>query len=1014
MALYVNIDNSYSSSGTGVQEDPLNWTQFKSALGGTTVDFRPETDYYLSGSRLSASEKVISIFSAATLDKWGDEPYKISFNDYLYIIHTNNGNFVEIKNAMIETPKFIRYQSLGYVRTNSFMYDNCYIRTNGSVLFSHWIENCDVVTIQNCTFGHYDNLGNSYKDIQFKGSYDVRLVNNIFYGFARFFPDASDTTYLLLSNCVTNATVWTLNNWDAEVVNNNQISLSFPTPFSIDISAVTQDDLNYLSGGFENVTISGNTSYNDGIWWNGTRDGVGALYFPTLSGFALSSDSTTAAVDTDINFVLSGNPFTAFSASSVVYYFDDGNTSAVNDNSVIAHSFSANGGFEPFVTITTRNGWYTSTTDTITLTIGSFAVIISIFDQNGNDVTDSSASFMDDLTLSAQVTGLEAGTFDWSFGDGTTGSTNPISKYYTSGGDFTVVLNTSASDDTSVSATDTATIGISGTSDVYYVDINSSYDVCASNVGTSVDPFNWSEFTGRLETSGHFNDTYRLSGSRQITASTADRYVLSVDKRKAFEIRDWDVSAFGPWVIIVKDFSINDDNSILSAVGTTLRNGIIYNKPFSSPGAGGKIILTNAYDTFIVYQGDYSHIEIDGYNSILSAATTQVTISGISSDKPDWVDPRYSSYIYEDYNYNDLGCGNVDPWWDEISAATFSANPSYEYSACVKYENSYYNYNTSSTCFSGGFILENAVVFGLAGAANKSIHWRLFESVSGTEISDLEIDNNDVQYNGPKVADISAVGLPGYYMRFKYEREPGSSVISAFYKHEFEETIDEVGEVTGVYYYAGSVESDACLYSDGDGGTDMWGTGELYWQAETGFPYTWTSGVSSTTSGVDSPGYIITSANSDLIGCTIYQDGDGWKDSFNSATFSGVGQTQYNMNLVDSVFTNFSADSSNDFSACNTIIKNCAFTNESSAVSSDFNVSSTINSQYGWTTPSDYPFTKSNALYNQNIDYINNNKSKLAPFDGISAYPNPGYNYSAYPGYDTGLFGNSRKDYLRP
>ena len=72
----------------------------------------------------------------------------------------------------------------------------------------------------------------------------------------------------------------------------------------------------------------------------------------------------------------------------------------------------------------------------------------------------------------------------------------------------------------------------------------------------------------------------------------------------------------------------------------------------------------------------------------------------------------------------------------------------------------------------------------------------------------------------------------------------------------------------------------------------------------------------------------------------------------------------------------------------------------------------TINqSQFNWTPPSDYPFTKNNDLYDKDIDYIRANKKKLKPFSGITAPPNPGYNFSAYPGYETGLFGYSRKDY---
>lgn len=69
-------------------------------------------------------------------------------------------------------------------------------------------------------------------------------------------------------------------------------------------------------------------------------------------------------------------------------------------------------------------------------------------------------------------------------------------------------------------------------------------------------------------------------------------------------------------------------------------------------------------------------------------------------------------------------------------------------------------------------------------------------------------------------------------------------------------------------------------------------------------------------------------------------------------------------------------------------------------------------SQFNWTPPTNYPFTKSNELYDKDINYIRANKKKLKPFDGITVPPNPGYNSSAYPGYETGLFGYYRNEYI--
>jgi hypothetical protein len=58
-----------------------------------------------------------------------------------------------------------------------------------------------------------------------------------------------------------------------------------------------------------------------------------------------------------------------------------------------------------------------------------------------------------------------------------------------------------------------------------------------------------------------------------------------------------------------------------------------------------------------------------------------------------------------------------------------------------------------------------------------------------------------------------------------------------------------------------------------------------------------------------------------------------------------------------------------------------------------------------------YPFTQGHANYLKNLTYIIENKYELKPFQGMTVPPNPGINYPTYPGYPTGLFGYSRKDY---
>jgi len=70
--------------------------------------------------------------------------------------------------------------------------------------------------------------------------------------------------------------------------------------------------------------------------------------------------------------------------------------------------------------------------------------------------------------------------------------------------------------------------------------------------------------------------------------------------------------------------------------------------------------------------------------------------------------------------------------------------------------------------------------------------------------------------------------------------------------------------------------------------------------------------------------------------------------------------------------------------------------------------------QFSWESSAadDFPFTNKNDLYNKELIYVIKNKDKLEPFDGIFCPANPGYNFSVYSGYETGLFGFSREDYI--
>jgi hypothetical protein len=772
---FINIDNSFITNGVGSEGSPWNWIQMLDELSGVGSSSIVDDNFYISGTRKLEQNLEIKILASVSINfySWNnDDPSIIISNNDLYF-HLYSPNTV-FNNLIIQA-------NLSSTSNNSFD-DGTQTGDNGVLTFN----NCFLKYGTKIRFKQFDNLilKNSLiicnGILEAAGSYLMGVdVDNCIFDVADF--DArpiNQINPLSVDNCAftsaTSSFVTTTVTW-------TNIHQNWPRPsiFSTDVSALNLTaDLNYLNSNFVNISAIGNTSFVT-TWLSGRRDGIGSLYFPEISAFSVSASGTTGSLDSSIPFVLSGlsNPFIEFSASSATYNFDDGNISAVNQNSVINHSFSTNASFVVGADIRSYNGWYTKQAQSFTILIGSFGVVITIYDSDGNDVTNGETKPIKDLTFSATVNGLNASAYNWDFGDSSFGTTNPVVKYYFLEGTKNVTL--SAYTQGNNSATDTATILVSAISAEYFVDINSSYDVCASNLGTSVDPFNWNEFKGRLETSGEYLDTYRLSGSRNLVSNVITRNVLNIDRRKNFTITDWDVSAYGPWLLSIEDYTVNDSNSILSAAGCILRNGIIYNKPWNSPGYGGQITIGTTYNMFIVYSGINSHIIIDPFT-----------------------------------NY--------------------------------------------------------------------------FSEVSG----------------------------------------------------------------------------------------------------------------------------VVTSAFSSINGSTIYLSGSEWKDNFSSATFSAVNQQRYNLIITDSVLVNLTRETNSDFSGCDIKLSHCVFNLSKTSMDSEFISIKRLACQSNWNPPSNFPFRYGNDLFNQNITYINNNKTKLKPFSGINTPPNPGQNYNTYEGYETGLFGYLRKDYV--
>ena len=115
-------------------------------------------------------------------------------------------------------------------------------------------------------------------------------------------------------------------------------------------------------------------------------------------------------------------------------------------------------------------------------------------------------------------------------------------------------------------------------------------------------------------------------------------------------------------------------------------------------------------------------------------------------------------------------------------------------------------------------------------------------------------------------------------------------------------------------------------------------------------------------------------------------------------------------NLKDSVLVNFRlVDKLSD--GCTVSMHNDVFNNTLDVIYNKFNKFG-INCQFDWAEPTNFPFIKDKICYGDTLTNIINERINLQPFSGINIPPNPGIGYSEYIGYETGLFGNNRADYV--
>lgn len=654
---FVNINTSADSitSGTGSEQSCFTYSQFRTSL--STND---ETDvpnyYYLKGYRnITTSGESITPLSADNIwmlskknvyiNSWDSDPWKINFvNDFYLESYVDWFTSINFQNGFIKTSQLNLKFSIDSAVSATF--ENCWI----DAIFddSNTGYSGGFVNFVNCTLNNFKLNNKNFNTFSFINTIIYNSTNNNYYLF-----NNTTYTYVSFDNIVSNRYInnqslgnqynimnpsipygegvtyeITSNITPHENWNTSAISA---TTFSAAISAISQSNLDYTLAGWNTISAIGNKSYNNLFWGESARDGIGALYFPYIkSNFLVNGSSpSSATLQTLVNFTWDNNLFGIYLASAATLNYDDYITSSFTTTSAVSSTYRYNyniGTATPTLQVYSKNGWY-SVTSGVDLTLNTpLTVSANIKTLDSLSASIISAHTNDLILISAYS--LTSGVYDYSYdyGNGVS-STNtsiteisaiPITTNTYSLADFyniKLILN-----DSLPSISPSANILIQREYRDYYVDIDTSV---SAGSGTSGIPFNYDQFYDRVKTDGTgiYGDTYNLKNLRVISSATP----FEIDKTKNFLIKAWDTSAFGPWILVLDGTIYNVSASF---AGSTLKDGIIYNKPFNYflNYIGTNISFTNLYDVFIVSNGNNSQLIIDPYNYV----TSSTTLSGIS------------------------------------------------------------------------------------------------------------------------------------------------------------------------------------------------------------------------------------------------------------------------------------------------------------------------------------------------------------------------------------------------
>ena len=682
--LYVNIDNSYSATGLGSNINPYNINQFLISLSAD-LDVAVK-NYYISGVRYDSESITSLIFSGSPLVSLnsyniGANPWRIINTNIigaLNLINYTNASVVNISNGFLQSYDInIKKNTTGLY---NYIIKDCWIKSTNNILSDNEI-NLDII---NCTL--------YYKYLRTQSKENLKIINSILHSndnSTSIFYCYNNLAHVSANNSVFNyylsaTQAWTDSTLSVNSVNNQENWLVAPAIISADVSAISaQSQINYLLSGFNSISATiGNQNYNTLFWGQTKRDGIGALYFPYITSVILSANenTTSASVTLHIPVIFNwNNVFTSFSASSATLNYNDYVTSSLTTTSALSSTYTYIyniGSSVPTLMANSKNNWYFIITSGVDLTLTlptNISADFDIWNSLSADIisanTNSLVIYHPD-SLSGNIY-----SYDWDFGNQTSStfdsvtaiSAIPIStKIYPLSDYNNVRLVLNDSYETS------ANLLIQRTYSAYYVDLDISYITEGS--GSESSAFNYNQFYNRVISGGNsvYGDTYYLKNLREINLSSSSS-AFNIDKDKNFTIKAWNTSAYGPWILVFNgNYSWTVNNILASFAGTTLKDGIIYNKPYTPDVGlsyyGSKIVFSNMYNVYVVENESNSKFVIEPYNYVTSSTTLSSDILSGTYIKDIQLTSAFSNIIG-----SNIYIGGTSGLIDIFTSASYSA-----------------------------------------------------------------------------------------------------------------------------------------------------------------------------------------------------------------------------------------------------------------------------------------------------------------------------------------------------